>query len=55
MSNDCISPSATLRPEKHIRKKKKKLKAKEFQDGMAHGSVIRRKTAEDFEEKVGTA
>lgn len=34
---------------------KKKLKAKELQDGMAHGSVIRRKTAEDFEEKVGTA
>lgn len=54
MSNDCISPSATLRPET-ISGKKKKLKAKELQDGMAHGSVIRRKTAEDFEEKVGTA
>lgn len=40
---------------KTYQKKKKKLKAKELQDGMAHGSVIRRKTAEDFEEKVGTA
>lgn len=34
---------------------KKKLKAKELQDGMSHSSVIRRKTAEIFEEKVGMA
>lgn len=39
---------------KHIREKKK-LKAKELQDGMSHSSVICRKTADVFEENVGMA
>lgn len=51
---DCISPSATLRPE-NILGKKKKLKAKGLQYDMSHSDVILRKTAEAFEEKVNMA
>lgn len=53
MSNDCISPSATLRPENILGKKK--LKAKALQGDTARSSVVRRKIAEVFEEKVGVA